>query len=131
MKLAQYKGHTYDIPMIKDFFGYKIDYFKKYGLATDAVECQQVNFNNIRGYGVKNFSDYQDDVGELMGNFWLNPLYKNVPTTGYNCTTYINYMDKPIPGLTDDEDPEYMIEYTYMVDNATDEIIWIQCSSEE
>jgi hypothetical protein len=24
-----------------------------------------------------------------------------------------------------------MIEYTYMVDNATDEIIWIQCSSEE
>lgn len=30
-----------------------------------------------------------------------------------------------------DKDPEYMIEYTYMVDNATDEIIWIQCESEE
>jgi len=132
MKLSQYKGHTYDIPMIKDFFGYKIDYFKKYGLATDAVEQQQVNFNNSREYGAKNFSDYQDDVGELMGNFWLNPLYKNVPTAGHNCTTYQNYLDKPIPGVNDDdEDPEYMIEYTYMVDNATDEIIWIQCESEE
>lgn len=131
MKLAQYKGHTYDIPLIKNFFGYKIDYFKKYGLATDAVEYQQVNFANSREYGAKNFSEFEDATGELMGEFWFNPLYKNVPTAGYNCTTYHNYMDKPIPGSTDDEDPEYMIEYTYMVDNATDEIIWIQCSSEE
>lgn len=25
----------------------------------------------------------------------------------------------------------YIVSYEYMVDNATDEIIWIQCSSEE
>ena len=25
MKLSQYKGHTYDIPHIQDYFGYKTD----------------------------------------------------------------------------------------------------------
>ena len=30
MKLSQFKGHTYDIPHIKDYFGYKTDFFKKY-----------------------------------------------------------------------------------------------------
>lgn len=129
MKLSQYKGHTYDIPFIKNYFGYKIDYFKKYGLTTDAIEYQQVDFNNNSEHGAKNFSEYQD--WNIMDEFWFNPLYKNVTTEGHNCTTYYNYLDKPIPGSYDDEDPEYMIEYTYMVDNDTDEIIWIQCSSEE
>lgn len=128
MKLSQYKGHTYDIPFIKNYFGYKIKYFKKYGLTTDAVEQQQVNFNSSE-YGAKNFSEYND--WGLNDEFWFNPLYKNVPTTGHNCTIYTNWLDKPIPGSTDDEDPEYTIEYSYMVDNATDEIIWIECCSEE
>lgn len=130
MKLSQYKGHTYDIPHIKDFFGYKTDFFKKYGLETDAVIDGPAVFTNYGGYEIKTFSDYKPELWDWNDSFWLNPKYENVPVDGHVCTVYENYLDKEIPGV-EDEDAEYMVEYEYMVDDATDDIIWIQCSSEE
>ena len=50
MKLSQYKGHTYDIPHIQDYFGYKTEFFKKYGLATDDVTAGPQVFTNYGGY---------------------------------------------------------------------------------
>ena len=130
MKLSQYKGHTYDIPHIKDFFGYKTEFFKKYGLATDDVTAGPAVFTNYGGYKITTFSDYKPTFWDYSNSFWINPKYENLPVAGVVCTVYENYLDKQIPGV-DDEEAEYMVDYEYMVDNATDEIIWIQCSSEE
>ena len=130
MKLSQYKGHTYDIPHIQDYFGYKTEFFKKYGLATDDVTAGPQVFTNYGGYKITTFSDYKPTFWDYKNSFWINPKYENVPVAGVVCTVYENYIDKDIPGV-DDEDAEYMVDYEYMVDNATDEIIWIQCSSEE
>ena len=132
MKLAQYKGHTYDIPHIKDYFGYKTDYFKNYGCTPDDIEMGPSIITNYHGFKITTFSDYDNMGGfDFDDSTWFNPNFANVPVAGHTCTVYHNYMDKDIPGSTDDEDPEYMIEYYYLVDDATDEIVWIHCLSEE